>query len=130
MTGNLASPLNFARFELPRLLPSLKRLLYLDPDVVVQARLLELRRTLPLTLSGTPNPEIHTPNPDTLTLTLSPRPDQVQADLLELWQTPLGEGDAVGAVPTPNPSPYPNPNSGRGRCGGRSPSQPRPYLVK
>ena len=115
---------------------------------MVQARLLELRRTLPLTLSGTPNPEIHTPNPDTLTLTLSPRPDQVQADLLELWQTPLGEGDAVGAVPTPNPaltvtltlgegdavgavptpnpSPYPNPNSGRGRCGGRSPSQTLP----
>jgi hypothetical protein len=77
VTGNLASPLNFARFELPRLLPartltltltlarfelprllpSLRRLLYLDPDVVVQA------------------------------------------DLLELWQRPLGEGDAVGAAP-------------------------------
>ena len=44
LAGNLASPLNFARFELPRLLPALRRLLYLDPDVVVQADLLELCR--------------------------------------------------------------------------------------
>ena len=42
VTGNLASPLNFARFELPRLLPELRRLIYLDADVVVQADLLEL----------------------------------------------------------------------------------------
>lgn len=45
VTGNLASPLNFARFELPRLLPSLSRLLYLDADVMVQADLGELWRT-------------------------------------------------------------------------------------
>ena len=38
VTGHLASPLNFARFYLPRLLPpSLKRVLYLDADVIVQA---------------------------------------------------------------------------------------------
>ena len=42
VTGNLASPLNFARFELPRLLPELRRLIYLDADVAVQADLLEL----------------------------------------------------------------------------------------
>ena len=34
VTGNLAAPLNFARFELPRLLPNLDRLLYLDADAV------------------------------------------------------------------------------------------------
>lgn len=45
VTGNLASPLNFARFELSRLLPSLSRLLYLDADVMVQADLGELWRT-------------------------------------------------------------------------------------
>lgn len=43
VTGNLASPLNFARFELPRLLPALRRLLYLDADVVVPAAALQPR---------------------------------------------------------------------------------------
>lgn len=37
ITGNLASPCNFARFFLPKLLPGVRRVLYLDADVVVQA---------------------------------------------------------------------------------------------
>ena len=37
VTGPLASPLNFARFYLARLLPSLDRVLYLDADVVALA---------------------------------------------------------------------------------------------
>lgn len=42
VTGPLASPLNFARFYLPRLLPSLQHALYLDSDLVVHADLREL----------------------------------------------------------------------------------------
>ena len=41
---NLESPLNFARFYLPRLLPSLRRALYLDADVVVRGNLQQLWR--------------------------------------------------------------------------------------
>ena len=40
VTGSLSSPLNFARFYLPRLLPPLtRRVLYLDADVIVQSDL-------------------------------------------------------------------------------------------
>ena len=43
VTGHLASPLNFARFYLPQLLPpTVRRVLYLDADVVVQGDLREL----------------------------------------------------------------------------------------
>ena len=71
MTGNLASPLNFARFELPRLLPSLKRLLYLDPDVVVQALTLTLALALALALTlPYLDPDVVVQAP-TLTLTLA-----------------------------------------------------------
>jgi len=41
-TGNLASPANYARFFFHRLFPSLKRVLYLDMDVIVQADVREL----------------------------------------------------------------------------------------
>jgi lipopolysaccharide biosynthesis glycosyltransferase len=38
ITGNLSSPLNFARFYLPRLLPpEIDQVLYLDADVVLQS---------------------------------------------------------------------------------------------
>jgi len=36
-SGNLSSPLNFARFYLPRLLPALDQVLYLDADVALQS---------------------------------------------------------------------------------------------
>jgi hypothetical protein len=105
VTGNLASPLNFARSELPRLLPARTLTLTLTLARFELPRLLPAR-TLTLTLSLSLS----------LTLTLTrfelPRllpslrrllyldPDVVvQADLLELWQRPLGEGDAVGAAP-------------------------------
>ena len=66
VTGPLASPLNFARFYLPALLPSLRRALYLDADVVVRGNLMELwrrgvesARALGVPAAAVPRPEAH-----------------------------------------------------------------------
>jgi lipopolysaccharide biosynthesis glycosyltransferase len=62
MTGPLKSPLNFARFYLSRLLPSLDRVIYLDADVIVQADLAELWRVpLPpgIATAAVPRSEVH-----------------------------------------------------------------------
>lgn len=41
----LKSELNYVRFELPSLLPNVSKVIYLDPDVVVQADVEELWKT-------------------------------------------------------------------------------------
>jgi hypothetical protein len=49
VTGQLASPLNFARFYLPRLFPHASRVvLYLDSDMIVHGDLVELWRSIRL----------------------------------------------------------------------------------
>lgn len=63
VTGHLASPLNFVRFYLPRVLPPhVERVLYLDADVVVRADLRELWAA-PLApshaVAAVPRPEAH-----------------------------------------------------------------------
>lgn len=42
IVGNLASAANFARFQVPQLLPHLQHILYLDIDIVVQSDISEI----------------------------------------------------------------------------------------
>lgn len=48
MTGNLSSPLNYARFFMPELVPGARMIAYLDVDVVVRGDLVKLARTVRL----------------------------------------------------------------------------------
>ena len=63
VTGHLASPLNFVRFHMQRLLPrSTRRVLYLDADTIVQSDLALLAATPlppPYAYAAVPRADLH-----------------------------------------------------------------------